>query len=166
VILNAAMSSSSGELNSLAAVSVMDLYRRLLRPDENDRHYLVVSRICTALWGAWAVVFAQYAKNLGSLVEAVNQVGSYFYPVLLGVFALAFFFKRVRGSAAFWAMLTGEAAIVACSLLTNIAFLWYNVIGAVVVVISGLLFSLISSGPPPPPFHHHPDHAVAVPGEH
>ncbi len=144
VIMNAAMSSSSGELNSLAAVSVMDLYRRLWRPDESDRHYLVVSRICTAIWGTWAVIFAQYAKNLGSLVEAVNQVGSYFYPVLLGVFVLAFFFKRVHGSAAFWAMLTGEAGIIACSLFTHIAFLWFNVIGTVVVVIAGLLFS---SGP-------------------
>src|SRR5277367_246656 len=142
------MSSSSGELNSLAAVSVMDLYRRMLRPDETDRHYLVVSRVCTAIWGAWAVVFAQYAKNLGSLVEAVNQVGSYFYPVLLGVFVLAFFFKRVRGSAAFWAMLTGEAAIVACSLLTHVAFLWYNVIGTVVVVITGLAISIGSAEKP------------------
>jgi len=142
VILNAAMSSSSGELNSLAAVSVMDLYRRLWRSDESDRHYLVVSRICTAIWGTWAVVFAQYAKNLGSLVEAVNQVGSYFYPVLLGVFVLAFFFKRVRGSAAFWAMLTGQATIIACSLFTHIAFLWFNVIGTVAVVAAGLLFSL------------------------
>jgi len=141
VIMNAAMSSSSGELNSLAAVSVMDLYRRLWRPDENDRHYLVVSRIFTAIWGTWAVIFAQYAKNLGSLVEAVNQVGSYFYPVLLGVFVLAFFFKRVRGSAAFWAMLTGEAAIIACSLFTHIAFLWFNVIGTVVVVIAGVVYS-------------------------
>jgi Na+/proline symporter len=149
VILNAAMSSSSGELNSLAAVSVMDLYRRLWRPDESDRHYLLVSRICTGIWGAWAVVFAQYAKNLGSLVEAVNQVGSYFYPVLLGVFALAFFFKRVRGSAAFWAMLTGEAAIIACSLFTHIAFLWFNVIGTLVVVVAGLLFSLGDRKLPP-----------------
>jgi Na+/proline symporter len=149
VILNAAMSSSSGELNSLAAVSVMDLYRRLWRPDESDRHYLLVSRICTAIWGAWAVVFAQYARNLGSLVEAVNQVGSYFYPVLLGVFALAFFFKRVRGSAAFWAMLTGEAAIVACSLFTHIAFLWFNVIGTLVVVLAGVIFSLGSKELPP-----------------
>jgi Na+(H+)/acetate symporter ActP len=145
VIMNAAMSSSSGELNSLAAVSVMDLYRRLWRPDENDRHYLVVSRIFTAIWGTWAVIFAQYAKNLGSLVEAVNQVGSYFYPVLLGVFVLAFFFKRVRGSAAFWAMLTGEAAIIACSLFTHIAFLWFNVIGTVVVVIAGLAYSCSGS---------------------
>jgi len=142
VILNAAMSSSSGELNSLAAVSVMDLYRRFWRQDASDRHYLMISRLCTAIWGSWAVIFAQYARNLGSLVEAVNQVGSYFYPVLLGVFALAFFFKRVQGSAAFWAMLTGEAAIVACSLFTHIAFLWFNVIGTVVVVAAGLVFSI------------------------
>jgi Na+/proline symporter len=154
VILNAAMSSSSGELNSLAAVSVMDLYRRLWRPDESDRHYLMVSRMCTALWGAWAVIFAQYAKNLGSLVEAVNQVGSYFYPVLLGVFALAFFFKRVRGSAAFWAMVTGEAAIIACSLFTHIAFLWFNVIGTLVVVVAGLVFSIGQSAQPPIAHHH------------
>lgn len=158
VILNAAMSSSSGELNSLAAVSVMDLYRRLWRPDRSDHHYLVVSRVCTAIWGAWAVIFAQYAKNLGSLVEAVNEVGSYFYPVLLGVFALAFFFKRVRGSAAFWAMLTGEAAIVACSLFTHIAFLWFNVIGTLVVVVAGLLFSLGSEQNPP--LVHHTDHGI------
>ncbi|HEX4133989.1 MAG TPA: sodium:solute symporter [Bryobacteraceae bacterium] len=153
VIMNAAMSSSSGELNSLAAVSVMDLYRRLWRPDENDRHYLMVSRVFTALWGAWAVTFAQYAKNLGSLVEAVNQVGSYFYPVLLGVFVLAFFFKRVRGSAAFWAMLTGEAVIVLCSLFTHIAFLWFNVIGTAAVVIAGLTFSLGRNEQPPLALH-------------
>jgi Na+(H+)/acetate symporter ActP len=153
VIMNAAMSSSSGELNSLAAVSVMDLYRRLWRSDESDRHYLMVSRVCTALWGAWAVAFAQYAKNLGSLVEAVNQVGSYFYPVLLGVFVLAFFFKRVRGSAAFWAMLTGEAVIVLCSLFTHIAFLWFNVIGTAAVVIAGLIFSLGRNEQPPLVLH-------------
>jgi Na+/proline symporter len=163
VILNTAMSSSSGELNSLAAVSVMDLYRRLLRPDETDRHYLIVSRVCTAIWGAWAVVFAQYAKNLGSLVEAVNQVGSYFYPVLLGVFILAFFFPRVRGGSAFWAMLTGEAVIVACSLFTHVAFLWYNVIGAVVVVFAGWLLS-VAAGQPPAQVLHVP--GVAPSAEH
>ncbi len=142
VIFTAAMSSSSGELNSLAAVSVMDIYRRHFRAGATDRHYLLVSRLFTAMWGVWAVVFAQYAKYLGSLVEAVNQVGSFFYPVLLGVFVLAFFFRRVRGSAAFWAMLAGECAIVGCAVFTRIAFLWYNVIGALVVVAFGLLFSI------------------------
>jgi len=146
VILNAAMSSSSGELNSLATVSVMDLYRRFVQAEATDRHYLMVSRLFTAIWGAWAVVFAQYAKNLGSLVEAVNQVGSYFYPVLLGVFVLAFFCRRVRGSAAFWAMLIGEATIVACSLFTHVAFLWYNVIGTFTVVFAGLALSYINPG--------------------
>jgi Na+/proline symporter len=141
VIFMATMSSSSGELNSLAAVSVMDLYRRHFRPEASDRHYLLVSKVFTAGWGIWAVIFAQYARNRGSLVEAVNQIGSYFYPVLLGVFTLAFFFPRVRGSAAFWAMLIAEAAIVACALFTHIAYLWYNVLGAVVVVAFGLLLA-------------------------
>ena len=147
VIFTAAMSSSSGELNSLAAVSVMDLYRRHFRPEASDRHYLLASRIFTVAWGAWAVIFAQYAKNLGSLVEAVNRVGSFFYPVLLGAFVLAFFFHRVRGSSAFWAMLVGEAAIVGCALFTNVAFLWYNVIGAVIVIVAGVCFSLLRSSP-------------------
>ena len=102
--------------------------------------------------------FCTIREDLGSLVEAVNQVGSYFYPVLLGVFALAFFFKRVRGSAAFWAMLTGEAAIVLCSLFTHIAFLWFNVIGTVVVVIAGVLFSLARKEPPQ--VVHHTDHTL------
>ena len=141
VIFTAAMSSSSGELNALATVSVMDIYRRHFRPEASDRHYLFASRVFTALWGAWAVVFAQYAKNLGSLVEAVNLVGSYFYPVLLGVFVLAFFFRKVRGSAAFWAMVTGEAVVVGCAIFTNIAFLWYNVIGTVVVVVAGIILA-------------------------
>jgi Na+/proline symporter len=141
VIFTAAMSSSSGELNSLAAVSVMDIYRRHFKPAASDRHYLIASRVFTAIWGAWAVIFAQYARHLGSLVEAVNQVGSFFYPVMLGAFVLAFFCKNVRGGAAFWALLVGEATIVLCALFTHIAFLWYNVIGAVVVVLFGMLIS-------------------------
>jgi Na+/proline symporter len=141
VIFMATMSSSAGELNSLATVSVMDIYRRHFRPDGSDRHYLLVSKLFTAGWGIWAVIFAQYAKNRGALVEAVNQVGSFFYPVLLGVFTLAFFFPGVRGSAAFWAMLMAEAVIIACALFTDVAFLWYNVIGAVIVVIVGLLLT-------------------------
>jgi Na+/proline symporter len=141
VIFTAAMSSSSGELNSLAAVSVMDIYRRHFRKDATDRHYLLASRVFTAAWGIWAVIFAQYAKHLGSLVEAVNQVGSFFYPVLLGVFILAFFFKKVQGPAAFWAMLVGECAIIWCAVFTHMAFLWYNVIGALIVVLCGLLLS-------------------------
>ncbi len=145
VIFAAAMSSSAGEINSLATVTVMDLYRRYLKPVGADGHYLLVSRIATAFWGLYAMIFAQFGKNLGSLVEAVNLVGSLFYGSLLGVFTLAFFFKRVSGNGAFWGMILGEVAIFSAFFFTNISFLWYNVIGAIVVVVTGLLFQLAGS---------------------
>ncbi len=138
VIFAAAMSSSSGEINSLATVSVMDLYRRHVRQNATDHHYLKISRIATAFWGCYAMIFAQFGKNLGSLVEAVNLVGSLFYGSLLGVFVLAFFFKRVNGRGAFWGMILGEVAIFSAFFFTNISFLWYNVIGATVVILSGV----------------------------
>jgi Na+/proline symporter len=145
VIFAAAMSSSAGEINSLATVTVMDLYRRYLKPIGADGHYLLVSRIATAFWGFYAMIFAQFGKNLGSLVEAVNLVGSLFYGSLLGVFALAFFFKRVSGAGAFWGMILGEVAIFLAFFFTDISFLWYNVIGAIVVVLTGLIFQLAGS---------------------
>ena len=149
VIMNAAMSSSSGELNSLAAVSVMDLYRRLFRPDETDRHYLIVSRVCTAIWGAWAVIFAQFAKNLGSLVESGEPGWIVFLSRAAGrIHPGVLFPASAGGGAAFWAMLTGEAVIVGCSLFTHVAFLWFNVIGAVVVVLAGWLLSMTAGQPP------------------
>jgi Na+/proline symporter len=141
VIFSAAMSASSGEVNSLATVTVIDIYKRHIKPVATDGHYLLVSRQATVFWGAYAMLFAQYARTLGSLVEAVNMIGSLFYGTLLGVFTLAFFFKRVRGTGAFWGMLLGEAAILAVARFTKVTFLWYNVIGAVVVVIAGLVIN-------------------------
>lgn len=141
VIFAAAMSSSAGEINSLATVSVIDIYKRHFQPHGSDSHYLTASRIATAFWGLYAMIFAQYGKNLGSLVEAVNLVGSLFYGSLLGVFVLAFFFKRVNGTGAFTGMIAGEIAIFSAFFFTNISFLWYNVIGSVVVVVVGLLLA-------------------------
>ena len=140
VIFAAAISSSSGEINSLATVSIIDIYQRHIHPNAGGRHYLIVSRIATAFWGLYAMFFAQFGKNLGSLVEVINLVGSLFYGSLLGVFALAFFSKRITGTAAFYGMLAGEAAIFSAFLFTNISFLWYNVIGSFVVVITAMLF--------------------------
>jgi Na+/proline symporter len=143
-VFGAAMTSISGEINSLATVSVIDFYRRHVRREASDRHYLWASRAATAFWGCYAVAFAQYGKNIGSLIVAVNVVGSLFYGGMLGVFVLAFFFPRVRGTAAFIGVLAGEAAIFYAHFFRSdeISFLWYNVIGSVVVVLTGLLFSL------------------------
>jgi Na+/proline symporter len=144
VILAATMSSSSGEINSLATVSVVDIYKRHIRKHATDHHYLTASRVATAFWGAYAVAFAGLGKHLGSLIEAVNIVGSLFYGSLLGVFVLAFFFKRVSGTGAFVGMLAGEAAIFAAFLFTGISFLWYNVIGCLVVIAAGMAVSYVS----------------------
>ncbi len=133
-VFAAAMSTISAEINSLATVTVIDIYRRYLRRDASDRHYLNVSRVSTVFWGLYAVLTANYARHLGSLIEAVNMLGSLFYGGLLGVFVLAFFFRRVGGTAAFVGVLAGEAAIFAVRFGTNIGFLWYNVIGCAAVV--------------------------------
>jgi SSS family transporter len=141
VIFTAAMSSTSGEINSLAAVTVIDLYQRHIRKHASDHHYLKASRLCTVFWGIYAVVFAQFGRNFGALIEAVNIIGSLFYGGLLGVFVLAFFFKRVGPRGAFFGVLAGEAVIFAAYFFTKIAYLWYNVVGCIVVVGAGVLIS-------------------------
>jgi SSS family solute:Na+ symporter len=141
VIFTAAMSSTSGEINSLAAVTVIDLYQRHFRKHASDHHYLKASRYSTVFWGVYAVVFAQFGRNFGALIEAVNIIGSLFYGGLLGVFVLAFFFKKVGAHGAFFGVLAGEAAIFAAYFFTKISYLWYNVIGCIVVVAAGVLIS-------------------------
>ncbi len=148
-IFAAAMSTISGEVNSLATVSVIDVYRRFVRPAESDTHYLSASKWLTGFWGLYAIGTAYYAQNLGSLVEAVNKLGSLFYGSMLGVFTLAFFFPKVRGTAAFIAVLVGEATVFAAWSLTSMAFLWYNVLGCLVVIVTGLAISLAAPAPAP-----------------
>src|SRR5262249_13949499 len=134
VIFAATMSASSGEINSLATVSVIDIYQRHFKRNASDHHYLLASRLLTVFWGAYGVVFAGWAGRLGSLIVAVNKVGSLFYGSLLGCFALAILFPRVRGTAVFTGMILGEAAIFATAWFTDISWLWYNVIGCAVVM--------------------------------
>ena len=144
VIFSASMSSTSGEINSLATVTVIDIYRRFIKKDATDRHYLMASRVGTVFWGVYAVTFAAFgSRGFGALIERVNIVGSLFYGGMLGAFVLAFGFKRVGGTAAFWGVICGEAAIFFAAAFTGITFLWYNVIGAVVVVGVALLLTAV-----------------------
>jgi Na+/proline symporter len=146
VIFVAATSSTAAEVNSLATVSVIDIYRRHVRKDASDRHYLWASRLASAFWGCYVVAFAEYALHrLGSLIEAVNMVGSLFYGGMLGVFVLAFAFPRVRGTAAFAGVLAGEAAIFYAHFATDLSFLWYNALGCVVVILTGLAASYLNN---------------------
>jgi Na+/proline symporter len=145
VIFTAAMSASSGEINSLATVTMVDVYKRHIHKGATDSHYLLASRLATVFWGVYAVIFSNFAQSFGALIEAVNQVGSLFYGSMLGVFFIAFFLKRVGGTAAFWAVLTGQATTFAVAAFTPIAYLWYNVIGALVVVGAAWMLTLPQS---------------------
>lgn len=140
-IFAAAMSTISAEVNSLATVSVIDVYKRYVRRGANDKHYLRASQAFTAFWCGYAILTARYGAGLGSLIEAVNQLGSLFYSCMLGVFVLAFYFPRVTANGAFIGVLVGEAAIFATNWFTDVAYLWYNVIGGVVVIAAAVIVS-------------------------
>ena len=146
-VLAAAMSSIAAELNALSATSVMDFYKRHLRPDATDRHYLFVSKVTTAFWGVFATGFALYAANFGSLIEVVNRVGSYFYGSLLGVFILAIAVPRATANGAFWGLLAGMTVVGLVEATSEISFIWYNVVGAAAVVAVGLALSIMKPSP-------------------
>jgi SSS family transporter len=133
-IFAASMSSTSGELSALATCSIVDVYKRHIKQDGEDQHYVKVSRLSMALWGVYAIAFAQYASRLGSLIEAVNILGSLFYGTMLAIFLIAFYLKWIGGTATFMAAFAGEAVVLSCYLFTGIPWLWYNVIGCGVVV--------------------------------
>jgi solute:Na+ symporter, SSS family len=150
-IFAAAMSASAGELNALGTATVIDVYRRHVRTDATDAHYLRVSKIATGMWGLVACGVAVYATSLGSLIEVVNRFGSFFYGSLLGVFVLAVGTRRATGRGAFWGLIAGTAAVATVAANTSISFLWYNVVGAATVFIVGILLSLTDQPPARPP---------------
>jgi SSS family solute:Na+ symporter len=144
VIFCAAMSSTASELSALGQCTLVDLYRRSLRPAETDAHYLRAAKVFTGAWGALAVVFALGASQLDNLIQAVNILGSLFYGTILGLFLVAFFVRRVRATPVFLAALLSEALVVAVWRGTSIGFLWFNVIGCAAVVGLALAFDLVT----------------------
>ena len=142
-IFAAAMSSIAAELSALSTATVIDFYRRHLKPEAPDREYLRAAKLATGFWGIFACVVAVYASRLGSLIEVVNKFGSYFYGSLLGVFVLAIGTRRATGRGAFWGLLAGLASVWLVSLrYPKVSFLWYNLLGCVAVVTVGMLLSL------------------------
>ncbi len=148
-VFSGSMSSMSGEISALGATTVVDLWRRLIGGSQGRRE-VWVGRLATFAWGCFAMAFAEYAARLGSLIEAVNILGSLFYGTILGIFITAFYVKRVRGGTAFWAALLAEVGVLLCFKFSSISFLWYNLIGCVAVVGLAWLFSLFQPSPPLP----------------
>lgn len=140
-ILSASMSSTSAELNALASTTVIDIYKRLIKKDASEEHYLKVAKLATVFWGAYAIFFAMFANRLGSLIEAVNILGSLFYGTILGIFLVAFYIKKVKGNATFIAAIIAEAAVILLFTFTDVPYLWFNLIGSVLVVIISYLIN-------------------------
>jgi Na+/proline symporter len=141
VILCAAMSSTASELTALGGCTVVDFYRRSLRPNATDAHYLRVARIATGAWGVLAVVFAACASLVDNLIQAVNILGSLFYGTILGIFLAAFFWRRLRATPVFIAAILSEVLVIALWLGTSIGFLWFNLIGCAAVLLLAAVFT-------------------------
>ncbi len=145
-ILAAAMSSVAAELNSLATASTMDFYKRHFRREGGEAGLVRFGRVATLVWGVFACIVATFATNLGSLIEVVNTFGSFFYGSLLGVFVLAFAVPAAKPAGAFYGLLFGIVSVWIASAFTDIAFLWFNVVGCLVTVAAGLLISRLTKG--------------------
>jgi SSS family transporter len=145
VIFCAAMSATASALNALGSTTVVDFYRRSWRPGQSDRHYLIAAKLFTVLWGILAMLFAAFASLLDNLIQAVNILGSIFYGPTLGVFLVGFFLPRVRGTAAFYALVAAQVLVGLIFALTPVGFLWYNVIGCAAVVVIALGVSAATS---------------------
>ena len=151
VILSAAMSSTASELNALASTTAIDLYKRNVKGDRSDAHYVTASKWFTLLWGIIAISVACVANLFDNLIQLVNIIGSIFYGNVLGIFLLAFFFKKVNGSAVFRAAVITQILICAIyyfgiynleaqGLNPIISYLWLNFIGCILVSFFSLLF--------------------------
>lgn len=151
VIFSAAMSSSASELNSLGSTTTIDLYKRSIRSQEKDQHYVLSSKLFTAFWGGAAILFAIYASLFENLIQAVNLLGSLFYGTILGIFLVGFFMKWIKGSAVFLGALLSQLLILIIHFKNgvglwgftwDIGFLWYNAIGCLSVMLFATIIQI------------------------
>lgn len=145
VMFSAAMSSMAGELNALASTTSVDIYKRSFNPNASDAHYLGMSRLFTVMWAVLAMVFAMMANFAENLIQFVNIIGSLFYGTILGIFLTAFYVKRVKGTAVFWAAIIAEVVVFYFYKFTDVAYLLYNIIGCLTVIILALVFEAVQS---------------------
>ena len=131
----AALSAKAAELNALGSATTVDFYKHLIKPAASDDHYLAASKIFTIFWGAVSIAFALCLTLAENLIQAVNRVGSLFYPVMLSLFVVGFFLKKIHGTAAFWGALIAQGVVLALFFTVpdnRLSYLWYNVIGCMI----------------------------------
>ena len=128
----AALSAKAAELNALGSATIVDFYKPVLKPNASEQHYLTASKTFTIFWGLVSITFALCLSLAENLIQAVNIVGALFYPVMLSLFVVGFFLRRISGTAVFWGGLTAQAVVLILFLTVpdnRLSYLWYNVIG-------------------------------------
>ncbi|HSJ11475.1 MAG TPA: hypothetical protein VK916_02250, partial [Gillisia sp.] len=146
VILSAAMSSTASELNALGSTTTIDLYKRNVRKEKTDEHFVKMSKLFTLGWGIVAIIFASFASLFDNLIQLVNIIGSIFYGNVLGIFLLAFFIKQVKSNAVFIAALITQTIVVLLYMYEVMPYLWLNLVGCLLVmVIAYILQGIIHS---------------------
>ncbi len=146
VILSAAMSSTSSEINALATTSVVDILRRNFSYI-NDDNIVYYTKLMTFFWGICAITIASFAYLADNLIQLVNIVGSIFYGNVLGIFMIAFFFKKLKSNSVFFGAIITQLIIICAWFFDWMPFLWLNVFGCFTVIfISNLInrFKLFS----------------------
>jgi SSS family solute:Na+ symporter len=141
MIFSAAMSSTASEINALATTFIVDIYRRNWKKDMEDDHYLKMSKRATLVWGILLMIFAVWAAPLENLIQAVNILGSIFYGTILGIVLTAIFLKRVNSNGVIIGAIIAESTVILGYVFSEIGFLWFNVIGCLIVMSIGLLHS-------------------------
>ncbi|MGB0396573.1 MAG: sodium:solute symporter [Flavobacteriaceae bacterium] len=142
VILSAAMSSAASEINALSATTVVDLYKRF-NGTGDEKHYVWAGKGFTLLWGVIAIAFALLGNLFENLIQLVNIIGSLFYGTILGIFLIAIFIKTIRANAVFYAAILSEIIVLIVHSQEWVSFLWLNVIGAVLTVLTAVMIQLI-----------------------
>lgn len=151
VVIMASWGSISAGFHSLATASVVDL-----RGITNTSSDIRAARWHTLMWAVFGIIMSMLATQMGSLIEAVNVLGSLFYGPILGIFLVAFLIKRANGPVTFWSAVTAEAVVIACWALNVVSFLWLNVIGTLVVVVLALLLSSLTASRSSQSLNQHP----------
>ena len=135
VIICAAMSSTASELNALAATTTVDLYKRNHVKPKTERHYLNATKFFTVMWGIIAIIFASFGTLFENLIQLVNIIGSIFYGTILGIFLVAFFFRKIKSNSVFYSACVSQILIFIIYFKTDISYLWLNFIGAFMTIL-------------------------------
>ena len=150
VILSAAMSSSASGLSALGSTMSIDIYKRNLKVEKSDKHYVNATKLFTLLWGIIAILFACLSSLFDNLIQLVNIVGSVFYGTVLGIFLVGFYIKYVKADAIFVAGCISQATVIFIYYFAihsqpaeeKLSYLWLNFIGALLTILLALMIQL------------------------